>query len=159
MFDLEDVDGSIRSILWPQEYAKFSEFIKADAIVVLQGRLDFRSGDEANLIVDKVVPVDQLSESMSHGLRIRFDERELGTQQLRTAQEVLRGYPGDRTLKIQLVLHDGTVVELNSKRRIEVNEELCRRLRDALGESNVETLVDEKSLSAKADPKTKRWRK
>jgi DNA polymerase-3 subunit alpha len=158
MFDLEDVEGAIRCILWPQEYAKFSQFIVPDAIVVMQGRLDFRGGDEANLIVDKVVPINQLSESMAQGIRIRIDERELGGEKLRVAHEVLRGYPGDRMLKIQLALQNGTMVDLDSKRRIEVNEELFRRLRDVLGETNVETLIDEKSLSAKADPAPK-WRR
>jgi DNA polymerase III subunit alpha len=158
MFDLEDVEGAIRCILWPQEYAKFSQFIVPDAIVVMQGRLDFRGGDEANLIVDKVVPINQLSESMAQGIRIRIDERELGVEKLRIAHEVLRGYPGDRMLKIQLALQNGTMVDLDSKRRIEVNEELCRRLRDVLGETNVEALIDEKSLSTKADPAPK-WRR
>jgi DNA polymerase III subunit alpha len=158
MFDLEDVEGAIRCIVWPEEYTKFGQWISPDAVVVLQGRLDFRNGDEPNLIVDKVVPLDQLSESMAHGLRVRFDEAEQGAHRIRLAQEVLRGYPGDRQLKIQLSLKDGTQVELSSQRRIEVTEELCRRLRDVLGDSNVETLVDEKALSAKAEPSGKRWR-
>ncbi len=157
MFDLEDVEGAIRCILWPTDFVKYGQFIVPDAIVVVQGRLDFRGGDEANLIVDKVVPMEQLSESMAQGIKLRFDERQDGMEKIRIAHEVLRGYPGDRMMKLQLILADETVVELDSKRRIEINEELCNRLRDALGSTNVEMLIDERTLSAKATPQ--KWQK
>ena len=58
MFDLEDVEGSIRCILWPQDFAQHGHLVAADGVVVLQGRLDYRGGDDPNLIVDKVIPVD-----------------------------------------------------------------------------------------------------
>jgi len=150
MFDLEDSDGAIRCILWPQDFAKFASEIVSDAVVVLQGRLDFRGGDEANLIVDKVIPVDQLSENMAQGIKIRIDERNSGAEQLKLAYEVVRGYPGDRSLKLELILADGMRVELNSTKRIEIKEELCNRLRDILGGAQVEMLVDENSLSSRA---------
>jgi DNA polymerase-3 subunit alpha len=43
-------------------------------------------------------------------------------------------------------------VELNSNKRIEINDQLCGRLRDLLGKSSIEMLIDQKSLSAKAPP-------
>ena len=39
-----------------QDFAKHGESVIADSVVVLQGRLDYRGGDEANMIVDKVIP-------------------------------------------------------------------------------------------------------
>ncbi len=159
MFDLEDVEGAIRCVMWPQEFAKFGQFVVPDGVVVLQGRLEFRGGDEANLIVDKVIPLDQLSESMAHGIKVQIDQNRHGVSGLKNAYEILRGYPGNRELKLELVLADGMLVELKSNRRIEVNEQLCGRLRDLLGASQVEMLVDEKSLSAKAGPAPKWQRK
>jgi DNA polymerase-3 subunit alpha len=157
MFDLEDSEGAIRCILWPQDFSKFNAAIVPDAVVVLQGRLDFRGGDEANLIVDKVISIDQLSESMAQGIKIRIDERNSGSEGLKRAYEVVRGYPGDRSLKLELILENGIRVELNSSRRIEIKEELCHRLRDILGAAHVELLVDETSLSSKAPANGKKW--
>lgn len=158
MFDLEDVDGAIRCILWPQDFAKQGQFIVPDAVVVLQGRLDFRGGDEANLIVDKVIPLDQLNESMAQGVKIRIDESRHGHEGLKNAYEILRGYPGNRELKLELLLSDGMRVEMQSNKKIEVNDQLCGRLKELLGANNVEMLVDEKSLSARA-PNEKKWGK
>ena len=157
MFDLEDVDGAIRTIAWPSTFASISEHVKADAIVVVQGKLDYR-GDEPNLIVDKLVPIDDLGSTMTTGIKVMIDQHMHGHDGLKTAYEIIRGYPGNRQLKIELVLEDGMRVQLDSNRKIEVNEQLCGRLRELLGTSGVEMLVDTKSLSAKAGPE-KGWRK
>lgn len=159
MFDLEDVEGSIRCILWPQDFAQHGHLVVADGVVVLQGRLDYRGGDEANLIVDKVIPIDQLDQNLTHGIKIHLDQHRHGDDGLKNAYEIIRGYPGNRELKIELVLADGMHVQMKSNKRIDINEQLCGRLRELLGKTSVEMLIDQKSLSAKAPPGPKWSRK
>ena len=156
MFDLEDVDGAIRCILWPQDFVKHGHNIKSDAVVVLQGRLDFRGGDEANMIVDKVIPIEELDQSLTHGMKIMIDEQYHPPETVKNAYEIIRGYPGNRQLKIELIMADGMRVELNSNKRVEINDQLTKRLSDLLGATAVEMLIDRKQLSAKAEPK-KSW--
>jgi DNA polymerase-3 subunit alpha len=157
MFDLEDVDGAIRCILWPQDYAKYGDAVQSDAIVVLQGRLDYRGGDEANMIVDKIIPIDQLDQNLTHGMKIMIDQQTHGEDGLKTAYEILRGYPGNRQLKIEIILENGMRVEMDSNRKIDINDQLTQRLTELLGKTSVEMLIDRKSLSAKAEPR--RWGK
>lgn len=157
MFDLEDVEGAIRCILWPQDFAKHGDAVESDAIVVLQGRLDYRGGDEANMIVDKVIPIDQLDENLTHGIKVMIDQQIHGEDGLKTVYEIIRGYPGNRQLKFEIILEDGMRVEMNSNRKVEINEQLTSRLTDLLGKTSVEMLIDRKSLSAKAEPK--KWGK
>jgi DNA polymerase-3 subunit alpha len=155
MFDLEDVDGAIRTIAWPSTFANVGEFVKPDAVVVVQGKLDYR-GDEPNLIVDKLIPIDELGSTMTTGLKISIDQAKHGHEGLKTAYEIIRGYPGPRQLKVELVLENKMRVQLDSQKTIAVSEEVCGRLRELLGTSGVEMLVDQKSLSAKAGPE-KGW--
>jgi DNA polymerase-3 subunit alpha len=49
-------------------------------------------------------------------------------------------------------------VELNSNKRVDINEQLTRRLTELLGATSIEMLIDRKALSAKAEPK-KQWGK
>ena len=37
MCDLEDLDGIIRCILWPEQFAEYGQLVKADAILALRG--------------------------------------------------------------------------------------------------------------------------
>jgi DNA polymerase-3 subunit alpha len=158
MFDLEDVEGSIRSILWPTDFVKFGHEVVPDAVVIVQGRLDYRGGDEANLIIDKIVNLDNLSSNMTQGIKIMVDQQHHPPEALKTAYEIIRGYQGNRELQIDLILEDGMRVQLKSNKRVEVNDELRDRLSDLLGKSSVEMIIDRKTLSAKAEPK-KAWGK
>ena len=88
-----------------------------------------------------------------------IDQNMHGHDGLKTAYEIIRGYPGNRQLKIELLLEDGMRVQLDSNRKIAVSEQLCGRLRELLGTGGVEMLVDTKSLSAKAGPEKKWGRK
>jgi DNA polymerase-3 subunit alpha len=115
--------------------------------------LDYRGGDDANLIVDKVIPIEQLDQNLTHGVKIMIDQTVHGEDGLKNAYEIIRGYPGSRELKIEIILEDGMRVEMASNRTIDITEELDRRLSDLLGKTCVEMLIDRKSLSAKAPEK------
>ena len=95
MFDLEDTEGIMRCIVWPEQFAQFGELVQPDAIVVVRGAIDKRPGsEEANLIVNEIIPRDQLAARYTRGVMIRVLEEEHGPQKLEQLHEILRGYPG-----------------------------------------------------------------
>ena len=107
-FDLEDMHGAVRCIAWPEEFLKFGELVKPDAIVLVRGSVDRRGGDEANLIVNELIPLDQLDSRYTSGVIIRVDQRQHGPDILPKVREIVRGYPGDRNLELILDLEDGS---------------------------------------------------
>ena len=69
MFDLEDMDGIVRCILWPEEFASYGHLVQADAILVVRGAVDRRPGsEEANLIVNELIPLDDLAGRFTKGV-------------------------------------------------------------------------------------------
>ncbi len=75
MFDLEDTEGMIRCILWPSDFVNFGERVVDGAIVALRGTIDRRPGsDEANLIVNEIIPLEELAARFTRTVRIRVDE-------------------------------------------------------------------------------------
>lgn len=142
MFDLEDIDGMIRCIVWPTEFVTESAKIRPDAVVLLQGVLDRRGGDEANLVVNRVIPLDEADASLTNGLAVRIDQARHGEAMVQTIYEIVRGYPGSRRLEFRVLLHDGTVVSMKSNRvRIDINQELCQRLEESLGAGCLDMLT------------------
>ena len=135
-FDLEDMEGNIRCIMWPEQFAQFGEQLQAEAIVVLRGVLDRRGGgDEANLIVNELIPLDQLDARFTGGVVINVDERKHGETGLESLKEVLRGYPGQCELTLVLLLADGSRVNLTSdEMKVEVTPELKDRVKNLLGD-------------------------
>ena len=158
MFDLEDVDGAIRCIQWPTEFAEQGELIQPDAIVVVQGSIDRRGGgDEANLVIDRVIPLDEIDQCLTTGIKIRMQESLHEQSDLKAIYEIIRGYPGKGVLQLQLTLTDGVEVSLAvNKMKVDINQQLCQRLEERLGKGALEMVVDRTSLSSKAPPQ-KRW--
>jgi DNA polymerase III subunit alpha len=146
-FDLEDKDGAIRCILWPDDFVTYGELVQADAVLCARGSIDRRGGDEANLIVNELIPLDQVDARYTSGLIIRIDERHADSGTLRTLHEIVRGYPGSRDLFLSIVLGDGSQVQLKSRRmKIDIQPELRRRLDELLGPGQIKSLMSPPSV-------------
>ena len=157
-FDLEDMAGAIRCILWPTEFATTGEQVQPDAIVVVRGLIDRRGGgDEANLIVNELIPLDQLNTRYTSGIRVQVDEGKHGAEKLGMVHEVVRGYPGGCELQIELLLLDGTrVFAKSNKLCVEVNSELRQRIDDLLGPGHFGLITTKPTM---APPSQKRQRR
>ena len=138
-FDLEDKQGIVRCILWPDNYALCGHLVRPDAILVARGQIDRRGGgDEANLVVTELIPLDELESRYTTGIVIRLDEQQHGIGKLALVREIVRAYPGSCELRLLLSLQDGTRVHLRSDRlRVEVNAELRERIEELLGPGNL----------------------
>ena len=139
-FDLEDMAGNIRCIMWPEQYAQFGEVLQADAILVARGVIDRRGGsDEANLIINELIPLERLDAQFSGAVVINLGEAAHGEKGLEQLKEILRGYPGKCEIQLCLTLEDGVRVSVTSQDvRVEVNSEMKSRVRDLLGENAIQ---------------------
>jgi DNA polymerase-3 subunit alpha len=137
MWDLEDLEGIVRCILWPEQFAEFAELVKADAILAMRARVDKRPGvDEVNLIVDELIPLDELPARFTSGVTIRVREDSHGVEALVTLREIVRGYPGNKPLRLRLELADGGCATIDAKNGVTIDPELRRRIDELLGPGN-----------------------
>jgi len=143
MFDLEGLEGTLRCIVWPEEYANHGQLVAADAILVVCGTVDRRPGsEESNLIVNKIIPLDQLAARYTRGMEIRLAENDRGLERLEKLYEILRGYPGNCAVQLVLSLADGTEVAIKSQNiRVAIQPELTERIDDLLGPGQVRLLT------------------
>lgn len=134
MFDLEDVDGAIRCICWPTDYATCGPLIQADSVVIIRGVLDRRGGDEPNLVVNQLIPIEGLDEKFTTGVRLHLDEEIHGLDGAEKAYQILRGYPGDLPLELIIRLVDGQIIRGKSHRlKLQRNDEMQQRIDTLLG--------------------------
>ena len=117
MFDLEDMEGLVRTICWPEEFARLGPLLQADAVVLVLGTIDRRAGsDETNLIVNDVVPVDAVWARPVRQLTVRVAEETHGPDTLDRLARVVGHHPGGVPLRIILDLADGRRVLLEADR-------------------------------------------
>ena len=146
MFDLEDTEGVIRCILWPDDFERYGELVEPDAIMLARGSLDRRGGDEANLIVNELVPLDQLDQRFTEAVLVRLDATASNETTLSTLKEILRAYPGTCKLQLAMKLDDGSRVRMRCDgMQVNVVPEMKSRVEDLLGAGNLKLLANTSS--------------
>ncbi|MEM7317104.1 MAG: OB-fold nucleic acid binding domain-containing protein, partial [Planctomycetota bacterium] len=143
-FDLEDMAGAVRCIMWPKEYAQYGHLVEHDAIVVARASVDRRGGgDEANLIINEIIPVADLDARCTRGVMIRVDEEKHGPEGLKQLHRLSESYPGDGELQLVLNLADGRKIALsNISMKVDVvAPEFRQRVDELLTPGNVRLLT------------------
>jgi len=117
MFDLEDMEGLVRTICWPEDFARLGEAIVADAVVVVSGSIDRRAGsDETNLIVNDLVPIADVWSKPARSVTVKLIEPRHGPDTLDRLAAVLRRHPGPTPIRLVIELSDGRRVLLEADR-------------------------------------------
>ncbi|NBT12953.1 MAG: DNA polymerase III subunit alpha [Planctomycetia bacterium] len=117
MFDLEDMEGLVRTICWPEDFARLGEAIIADAVVVVSGSIDRRAGsDETNLIVNDLVPIGDVWSKPVRSVTVKLVEPRHGADTLDRLAAVLRRHPGQTPVRLVIELADGRRVLLEADR-------------------------------------------
>jgi len=157
MFDLEDTDGLMRCIVWPEQCVNYEPLIKPDAIVVVRGVIDKRPGsEETNVIVNEIIPLEDLASRCTRGVRIRILEEAHGPQKLEQLHEILRGYPGNCELELTLSLADGSSVPCKcGGMRIAVSAEMRARVDQLLGPGNFRLLTASPAAAGRGNGRAK----
>ncbi len=134
-FDLEDMQGVVRCIMWPKDFAEHGGAVQPDAVVLARGVCDRRGGgDEINLVINELIPLDQLDSKYTRGIRIELDQSTHNDETVTKLREIVRGYPGYQDLMLSLRIDSGEVVHVKSgKYQVRVDAEMRGRLDDLLG--------------------------
>jgi DNA polymerase-3 subunit alpha len=135
MWDLEDLDGIVRCIIWPEQFAEFGALVKSDAVLAMRATVDRRPGsEEVNLIIQELIPLEELSSRFSNSVSVRVREEQNGGELLTALREIVRGYPGNKPVRLRLELIGGGVVTLDCpKSSVSIDPELRRRVEELLG--------------------------
>jgi DNA polymerase-3 subunit alpha len=139
MFDLEDTAGTLRCILWPEQFVQYGELIQPDVVRIVRGAVDKRPGsEEANLIVNEILALEDLQARYTRGIIVRVHEEADGLAKLDLLHEILRGYPGECQLQLLVCLSGGSRVMCNcDAMKVAPNVQMRSRIEDLLGPGHV----------------------
>jgi len=143
MFDLEDMEGLVRVICWPEDYARLGELIEAERIVLVAGTVDRRAGsEETNLIANEIVPLDEATRLPVRSVTVRIDEGHHDTSTLESLAELTRRHAGSVPLRLVLRLADGRRVLMEADGRpVDWSASLLEGLTAMLGSGGVRAAV------------------
>jgi DNA polymerase-3 subunit alpha len=92
-FDLEDATGVVRCIMWPDDFAQHGEKVLADAICIVEARIDKR-GREPNLIINKFFTLEEAERKYTKQVAVKFRRGFHTDEDMRRIRDVLARHPG-----------------------------------------------------------------
>jgi DNA polymerase III subunit alpha len=105
-FSLEDREGAVECIMWPESYQKFEAVIMGDEPVVAKGKLDV-DDERAQIIVDELRPLGVALTEAVREVRIRAPRERLANGEMGQLKELLRRYPGTSITYLHVGFDDG----------------------------------------------------
>lgn len=98
-FDLEDPQGIVRCILWPDDYARYQEMVVPEEICIIAGRVD-RRGREPNIVVNKLMTMESAEKQMTQHLAIKFQQGFHTPADMQQIRRILDKHPGNTSVII-----------------------------------------------------------
>jgi DNA polymerase-3 subunit alpha len=130
---LEDLDGSIDVMVFPQTYATASTNLIEDSIVAVRARVE-RSDDDGLRVIAIDVETPDVSQASTGPLRLSLAATRCVPPLIERLKEVLRQHPG--TTEVHLHLTGGTqttVLRLDDAMRVSPSASLYADLKALLG--------------------------
>jgi len=108
-FTLEDLEGSMEGVLFPQVYERFQDIVSVDAVVRVRAKVE-RSDRGLKLIVHEVEPLSETGQFQRPPgtLMVRADLDFLGNGGGVRFKEILGRYPGRDCVQVELRTPTGT---------------------------------------------------
>jgi DNA polymerase-3 subunit alpha len=132
---LDDLTGSVEAIVFNSTYAAARELLEADRVLLVKGRVDHKDG-ESKLVALEVTLFEAAPERRQ--VRLRLDARLAHAGVVRDLAEVVRGFPGEAPVVIDLATSaGGKVLAFGPEFKVSPEPDFFAEVKALLGEAAV----------------------
>ena len=132
---LEDFTGAVELILFSKAYDKFRQYIEPDRMVLVSGRVSTREGEAPKILVNEILPLEELTERFNCQLVIRIDEK-CSDDEVDRVLDSLSEFEGS-TPVLLAARENGSEVYIRSRKySVRPGIELLTKVKAVLGEAN-----------------------
>jgi DNA polymerase III subunit alpha len=156
---LEDLDGAIETLVFPEAYARCAMNLRADVAVFVCGTVNLRE-DKPRIFADQIIPLDEVPKRFTKAIHIRLPAETTAETVLTRVQKVLQHHKGDCPVFFCFMYPDGKLVFMETHDRFAVapSDALVQELENILGEDTVWLKVDTEKLNCAANGNPERFR-
>jgi DNA polymerase-3 subunit alpha len=113
---LDDVEGQIEMLVMGKAYEASHDFLAADAIVLVRGRLDHKGRGEIKLVAQEVELFEPSEDEVAKAraardtgpLRLGIDSSAFGASLIEELKVILGHFPGDSEVVLVMKTREGT---------------------------------------------------
>jgi DNA polymerase-3 subunit alpha len=133
---LEDLTGSLESLVFPNTYKQFSRFLLVNSVVIVRGRLSLKE-DQPKVLASQVTPIDEAYRTI---VSVTLDLSGLEERLLGSLKEKLALSPGNTPVYLQMESEPSgkrTRVLVSKDLFVEPRPELFKDIEGVLGDERI----------------------
>ncbi|MDZ7374763.1 MAG: DNA polymerase III subunit alpha [candidate division KSB1 bacterium] len=136
--NLEDFTGSAEVLVFSEPLERYRDLIREEAMILVRGKVSHREDQDAKIIAEEIMPLEQARERLAKRIRLTLDVRAIDEAQVETVCQLLAANSGGCAVVLELKNAGSNDFLLRSARfRVQPNYNLVQALRSLLGTENV----------------------
>ncbi|MHC4726062.1 MAG: DNA polymerase III subunit alpha, partial [Planctomycetota bacterium] len=136
VFVLEDLQGQVDVVMFPDVLNEYNDILVADTIVFVKGKLDYRR-ERPNILASELITLDQVREKLAARVQIKLDAKDVTKEKVAMIKSICVHHQGKSPVYVAIRTDKGRVNTAADK-GLSVNPDLdfCRKMRQLVGEDN-----------------------
>jgi len=136
VFVLEDLQGQVDVVMFPDVLNDFNDILVADTIVFVKGKLDHRR-ERPNILASELIALEQVREKLAAKVQIKLDAKDVTKEKVAMIKSICQHHRGKSPVYVAVRTDKGRVSTAADK-GLSVNPDLdfCRKMRQLVGEEN-----------------------
>ncbi len=132
IFNLESTNGTMRVVVFPLAFERFSSLIVPDEMVFVKGKIDARE-EQPQINADEIIPISTADEMLARSAHIRLCESTSSEELLEALKEILLLHFGDCPLYLHLITENKKEVVVLAASRCKPTQELITEVEKLIG--------------------------
>jgi DNA polymerase-3 subunit alpha len=145
---LEDLDGAVEVLVFPESFAKYGASLKADVAILVCGVANLRE-DKPKIVAGQIYPLDDVPKRFTKAVHIRLPVGATEDSTLTRVQQALHAHKGNVPVLFCFIYPDGKLVFLEAHEHFSVSptQRFVEDIEAILGEDSVWLKVDTEKLA------------
>jgi DNA polymerase-3 subunit alpha len=136
VFVLQDLQGQVEVVLFPEVFNKFAAILVEDTVVFVKGKLDFRR-EKPNVIASELIALDHVREKLAAKVRIKLDAQEVTKEKVAMIRSICQHHKGRSPVYVAVRTDKGRVYATADKElSVNPDPEFCRKMKQLIGDEN-----------------------
>lgn len=136
VFDLEDLQGQVEVVIFPDVLQKYGSYVVTDRVVFVKGKADYRRG-RPNIIASELIPLDEINEKLAGKVRINLDAEEISEEKVALIKTLCEKHRGHSPLYVAINTDKGRIhTAADRKFSVKPDMDFCREMRKLVGKEN-----------------------
>lgn len=115
LFRLEDQSGGVKCLAWADTFAKFSDFLRDDELIIVEGKVESSDGQEITLILNDVKRIVDAVPLKARQLLLDLPQKDINAEQIDSIFSVLGSSQGKCEVILNMILDENISIRIYSQ--------------------------------------------